>query len=387
MLGVRRVPRALRLGRGALLPRREPVPSHDVFNHYGKTTVAHPWGRVHALQSLRPAVGAAGGARPCRAAPLIGQGQVQGEIYRAVSNFVREGRPNRLVLLHGPNGSAKSTIAACIMAALEDYSTLDVGALYRFHCRSSPRREAIRGSLGFAHDKATSGVAQSFAHTCRTRRSTRSSPWRGARPPALPGSPFPERQRLARARICDAPNCDRTTPASGSRAGSSPTRASRFSRRSCPPTAARIRTCSSTSGRAAALHLSPLPHGGGHPRSRSSAWMLPRDRSRLGPVPPVASRVAPGGDPLRGEGRAHFDAAGGVLEDSATSCKRPLDAFKYLQLSVETGGGCPHRAERPAELRHDGERQRAPPRCVPRACGVRARSRAGSSSRINAVPA
>jgi len=36
-------------------------------------------------------------------------------------------------LLHGPKGSAKSTVAACIMAALEHYSTLDEGALYRFH--------------------------------------------------------------------------------------------------------------------------------------------------------------------------------------------------------------------------------------------------------------
>ena len=34
---------------------------------------------------------------------------VQREIYRAVRNATRTGRVNRLILLHGPNGSAKST--------------------------------------------------------------------------------------------------------------------------------------------------------------------------------------------------------------------------------------------------------------------------------------
>src|SRR5260370_30213313 len=92
----------------------------------------------------------------------MGQEQVQEEIYGALSNFVRGGRANRLVLLHGPNGSAKSTIAACIMAALEHYSTLDEGALYRFHW-VFPSQKTIRGSLGFGHDKSAA-AAQSDAH-------------------------------------------------------------------------------------------------------------------------------------------------------------------------------------------------------------------------------
>ena len=87
----------------------------------------------------------------------------QEEIYRALSNFVREGRPNRLVLLHGPNGSAKSTIAQCMMAALEHYSTLDEGALYRFHW-VFPSQKTIRGSLGFGHDKTSGKGVDSYAH-------------------------------------------------------------------------------------------------------------------------------------------------------------------------------------------------------------------------------
>src|SRR5260370_35605157 len=92
----------------------------------------------------------------------MGQEQVQEEIYGALSNFVRGGRANRLVLLHGPNGSAKSTIAACIMAALEHYSTLDEGALYRFHW-VFPSQKTLWGSLGLGPAKSAA-AAQSYPH-------------------------------------------------------------------------------------------------------------------------------------------------------------------------------------------------------------------------------
>ena len=57
-----------------------------------------------------------------------------------------------------------------------------------------------------------------------------------------------------------------------------------------------------------------------------------------------------------------IDAAGGVLEFSDL-LKRPLDAFKYLQLSVETA-----KSRSPAEVQLNcvmTARERAPPRCVP----------------------
>ncbi|MCC6872806.1 MAG: serine protein kinase PrkA [Sandaracinaceae bacterium] len=63
---------------------------------------------------------------------LVGQERLQADVYRILGNFVREGRINRLVLMHGPNGSAKSTFAACLMRALEYYSQQEDGALYRF---------------------------------------------------------------------------------------------------------------------------------------------------------------------------------------------------------------------------------------------------------------
>jgi len=137
----------------------------DVFDHYGTTIVRHPWGeftrwKLFDVPWEKAGTASAGGL--ARGA-LIGQEHVQGEIYRAVSNFAREGRPNRLVLLHGPNGSAKSTIVACLMAALENYSTLDVGALYRFNW-VFPSSKTMRGSLGFGQGATGGSTVPTYAH-------------------------------------------------------------------------------------------------------------------------------------------------------------------------------------------------------------------------------
>jgi predicted Ser/Thr protein kinase len=79
---------------------------------------------------------------------LVGQEDVQARVYRVISNFVREGTINKLILLHGPNGSAKSTFVSCIVRALEYYSTLDEGALYRFNW-IFPSQKLQKGGLGF----------------------------------------------------------------------------------------------------------------------------------------------------------------------------------------------------------------------------------------------
>jgi predicted Ser/Thr protein kinase len=133
----------------------------DVFDHFGTTRVRHPWGEFTRWKLFDlPWEAATEGGVSKNA--LVGQEHVQQEIYRAFSNFVREGRPNRLVLLHGPNGSAKSTIVGCLMAALEHYSMLDEGALYRFNW-VFPSNKTVRGALGFGSREAPSDV-QSYAH-------------------------------------------------------------------------------------------------------------------------------------------------------------------------------------------------------------------------------
>jgi len=64
---------------------------------------------------------------------LIGQEAAQEQIYNILQGFIREGVNNKLILLHGPNGSAKSSMIACLMRGLEEYSTRIDGAVYRFH--------------------------------------------------------------------------------------------------------------------------------------------------------------------------------------------------------------------------------------------------------------
>jgi predicted Ser/Thr protein kinase len=132
----------------------------DTFDHFGRETVSRPWGeqarfKLFDQPFLEP--------DESRRDSLVGQEAVQGEIYRVLSNFAREGRANRVLLLHGPNGSAKSTVAACIQRALEHYSLLDAGALYRFHW-VFPNQNTLRGSIGFGGKRGQSAEDGSYAH-------------------------------------------------------------------------------------------------------------------------------------------------------------------------------------------------------------------------------
>jgi predicted Ser/Thr protein kinase len=133
----------------------------DMFDYYGRKRIERAWGeetrfQLFDLPFLDPdeALGEA----------LVGQELVQQELYRALENFVREGRPNRLILLHGPNGSAKSTIAGCIMRALEDYSQKPQGAVYRFHW-VFPNQARLRGAIGFGGRRPAARADDgSYAH-------------------------------------------------------------------------------------------------------------------------------------------------------------------------------------------------------------------------------
>jgi serine protein kinase len=93
---------------------------------------------------------------------LAGHEIAQESFYRILDGFEREGRANRLVLLHGPNGSAKSTFAACLMRGLEAYSDIDEGSLYRFSWIFPRMREG--GGIGFSTSADELGTADSFAH-------------------------------------------------------------------------------------------------------------------------------------------------------------------------------------------------------------------------------
>jgi predicted Ser/Thr protein kinase len=143
-------------------PRRQlrssPQIAKDCFEHWGTQEVEYPWGRVRRFSLF-----------DCpwsdeQRDQLVGQEVVQNSVYRALSNFVNEGAANKLVLLHGPNGSAKSTLVRCIGRALQAYSQLEEGALYRFNW-IFPKQKLSRGDIGFSGGEyALADASESYAH-------------------------------------------------------------------------------------------------------------------------------------------------------------------------------------------------------------------------------
>ncbi len=123
----------------------------DVFDHFGAVEVTTPRGKLTRYR-LFDVPFDSGRDR------LIGQEEVQGRVYRIICNFVREGAINKLILLHGPNGSAKSTLVSCLMRALEHYSTLDEGAVYKINW-IFPSQKLTRGGIGFAGEVAAEAAA------------------------------------------------------------------------------------------------------------------------------------------------------------------------------------------------------------------------------------
>jgi predicted Ser/Thr protein kinase len=128
----------------------------DCFDYYGSEAVRYPWGEVQRWK-LFDAPWASGDDR------LFGQEAVQSAVYRVLRTFVQDGRPNKLILLHGPNGSAKSTFIRCLGRALEHYSTLEEGALYRFSW-IFPSQKSTRGGIGFGGGNPSIESKDSFAY-------------------------------------------------------------------------------------------------------------------------------------------------------------------------------------------------------------------------------
>lgn len=129
----------------------------DMFDHYGCEEVRHPAGKIRRFR-LFDVPWDGGRSR------LVGQEQVQNRIYELLTSFVRQGRIDRCILMHGPNGSSKSTISDIIARAMEHYSTLDEGATYRFNW-VFPTHSVERSGIGFGGSgERRLDAAASFAH-------------------------------------------------------------------------------------------------------------------------------------------------------------------------------------------------------------------------------
>jgi serine protein kinase len=130
----------------------------DAMDFYGTEQVPHPTGKIRRFKIFDAPAGDRDGR-------VAGQEEVQNAIYRLLGNFVRAGRINKLILLHGPNGSAKSTIVEALKRGMEHYSAQPDGALYTFNW-IFPSEKLVKGSIGFG-DRAgggSSGSLASYAH-------------------------------------------------------------------------------------------------------------------------------------------------------------------------------------------------------------------------------
>lgn len=91
---------------------------------------------------------------------LVAQEHVQNAIYLKLRQFAQNGKADRLILLHGPNGSSKSTTIQAIMHGMTDYSIQPEGALYRFNW-IFPEKTIDGGRIGF--DEFSEDESGSFA--------------------------------------------------------------------------------------------------------------------------------------------------------------------------------------------------------------------------------
>ena len=129
----------------------------DTFDYFKSTSMDLPTGRVRRFH-LFDAEFCEGSGR------VAGQEDAQETVYRLLNNFVREGKVNRLILLHGPNGSAKTSMIHAIVQGMKHYSCQPEGTLFRFRW-IFPSEKSERGNIGFGEGKQPAlQDEETFAH-------------------------------------------------------------------------------------------------------------------------------------------------------------------------------------------------------------------------------
>ncbi|MCA9698958.1 MAG: serine protein kinase PrkA, partial [Myxococcales bacterium] len=113
----------------------------DALEHFGRQEVRTPQGTTNRFGLFDRDYD--------EASRLVGQERAQNQLYEVLDGFCRLGRIDSLILLHGPNGSAKSTLLECLQAGLEAYSNTEAGLLYRFAWVFPTREQGGGGGIGF----------------------------------------------------------------------------------------------------------------------------------------------------------------------------------------------------------------------------------------------
>lgn len=129
---------------------------HDMILYFGSREVPGPAGPVVRWNVFdAPATGGKG--------RVHGQERAQASLVKYLKAFAEKGKVDKLLMLHGPNGSSKSTTVECLMKGLELYSQEPEGALYKFNWIFSDAFE--KGGLGFADVRERSQESgESLAH-------------------------------------------------------------------------------------------------------------------------------------------------------------------------------------------------------------------------------
>jgi serine protein kinase len=127
----------------------------DVFDHYGSYMVTHISGEKIRRFKIFDLF-----------TPVFGQEEAQNQIYNYICSFA-ENRINKIILLHGPNGSSKTSLVRSVMESLEAYSRLPEGAVFTFNWVFSDKgeKEADGVSLGFKESKKKKAKSDTLAFT------------------------------------------------------------------------------------------------------------------------------------------------------------------------------------------------------------------------------
>jgi serine protein kinase len=126
----------------APLARTAPQYIADAFEHFGTEMIRG----IGGGETLRYKLFDAAFDQGLR--PVFGQEIVQQDLCSRISSFAAAGKADRLLMLHGPNGSSKSSLADCIFRALESYSRQPEGTIYTFNWVFTEREDAP-GKMGF----------------------------------------------------------------------------------------------------------------------------------------------------------------------------------------------------------------------------------------------
>lgn len=262
-----------------------------------------------------------------------GQAVVEQRLVDLLQGFRRVGRMDKLILLHGPNGSAKSSLVRCLHKGLEAYSHTEEGAVYRFNWIFPDERFTRSEGIGFSNARSNPIAANaSFAHIPEERIAARiSCPMRDKPLYLLP--PDERATLLARLRERDPRLASRELSETVARGGLSPMNRQIFEALMSAYAGdyARVlqhvqveRYYFSERYKVGAVTIDPQMS------VDARIHQLTADRS-LASLPPVLQTLSifePGG---------HLVAANHGVVEYSDLLKRPVDAYKYLLGTCETG--------------------------------------------------